>query len=541
MRRGRIIAGSGLAWLALAWAACASTNIAYIGGDPDLWNLAEIQTALADLAPSPIPDLNAFIAALHDYADSDRFAYGGTDAERLDRISAEPVPMINEVIVSNTFRLVQAGTNTLLEHFLHLTVETWFPFPADPANPEFQVAYSGALVCQVMPIAITNPLALQSSPPAIQHEGHDYKLSTFTFSHATPVNGPGQPVYPPPVIGVRVILEDSIQAQYLGTAVDRVWRGWPATCFQVIGPAPLLVVGGPSMPFGPPAGCSANDPRINWNPALSVHWSSAVATPGQPNVTLSGPSNSVGFMFAATNGIISVAELTNVLYDAAKPWTTVTLVDPDPDETWRIRNQLTVNERFPLVADAGPHGQVSPLQTNVLSGEDAAFLITPDLYYTLDSLWTNGGAAGADLGTGVHEFVWSSVLFTGAFHAVFAEVRAANFGTPYPWLAEHGFTTDMEAAELLTGSNGMPVWQSYVAGLDPHDPDAQFEIRSLAGEGLLFDTATGRLYAVDGESNLAEQAWAASLTNDMPGTGGPVQVPVEPSAGGVYRLRVREP
>ncbi|MBP7828983.1 MAG: hypothetical protein KA248_03605 [Kiritimatiellae bacterium] len=545
MRLGGKWKGRRLAALLLAMCPAAggsvSTNIAYIGGDPATWNIPAIQTALADLTPDPIPDLNAFIAALYDYADSDLLPYGGTDTERFDRISVEPVPMINEVIVSNTFRLFQETTNTLLEHTVHLTVETWFPFPADPANPSFQVVYSGVPACTVLPIAFSYPLALQSSPPDFQHSGHDYKLSAFAFSHTTPVNGPGQPVYPPALIGVRVMPEDSIQVQHLGTAVDRVSPWWPVQSFQVVGPAPMLMVGGPAIPLGQAAGCSVNDPRINWNPASSVHWSRAAATPSMPNGTLSGPPNAVGFMHAATSGIASVTELTNVLYSSEKPWTTVGLLDPDPDGSWRIRDQLTVNEAFPLVATAGPYGQVSPLQTNVPSGANAAFVITPDLYYTLASLWTNGGPAGVDLGTGMYEFVWSRVLFTGALHASFAEVRAPAFGTPYPWLAEHGYTTDLDAAELLTGSNGIPLWQSYVAGLNPHDPEAQFEVRSLAGEGLVFDTATGRLYSVEGESNLAAQAWAVSLTNGLPGTGGPVQIPADPASGGFYRLRVRAP
>lgn len=523
-----------------AVSASASTNIAYIGGDPAAWNIPAIQTALADVSPDPIPDLTAFIAALYDYADSDLLPYGGTDAERFERIGAEPVPMINEIIVSNAFRLVgPPGASNNLEHYVYVTVETWLPFPAGSASPEFQVVMSGTPFCTVLPISPDWPLALQSSPPPIQHAGHDYKLSTFVFSHLATVAG-----YPPSsLLGVRVILSNAVVIQQMGAAVDCVNPGWPVITFQVVGPAPPLIVDGPAVPLGQPVGASANDPRINWDSSSIGQWDRAAATPGQPNVTLSGPSNSVGFMYATTNtnGIVSVAELTNVLYSAAKPWTTVTLVAPDPDETWRIRNQLTVNERFPLVATAEPHGQVSPAGTNVLSGEAAAFVITPDLYYTLASLWTNGGPAGVDLGTGMYEFVWSEVLFTGALHASFAEVRAPAFGTPYPWLAEHGYTAEMDSAELLIGSNALPLWQSYVAGLDPHDPEARFEIRSLAGEGLVFDTATGRLYSVEGESNLAAQAWAVSLTNDLPGTGGPVQVPADPASGGLYRLRVRAP
>ena len=39
-------------------------------------------------------------------------------------------------------------------------------------------------------------------------------------------------------------------------------------------------------------------------------------------------------------------------------------------------------------------------------------------------------------------------------------------GTPIPWLINYGFTTNFAAAELIA-TNGMPVWQDYLAGLNP--------------------------------------------------------------------------
>jgi hypothetical protein len=57
--------------------------------------------------------------------------------------------------------------------------------------------------------------------------------------------------------------------------------------------------------------------------------------------------------------------------------------------------------------------------------------------------------------------------------ALFAEIATTNHATPYWWLASNGYTQNFETAELLLGANKLPLWQSYVAGLSPNDPESQ--------------------------------------------------------------------
>lgn len=330
-----------------------NTNVAYIGGTPSNWNFTSIQTALADLSgepTDPIPDLTAFINALYDYADDSSYI---SRNPALNTFSSKAVPMINEVIVSNQFLLRLEGTNQVLDHFLYLTVETWYPFPNDPDNPRFQVTYApGVPQVTVLPITFP-PLTLVSAPPAVEHDDYDFKTSTFIYNHSAVVNGSGSPAYPPPNLGVRCVLNGILEVQYLGTAVDRVNPGWPVNAFQVVGPPPALVLGSPNpVRFGEPAASSVNDPRINWNPessATPLQWDRVMATPLAINAPrLSGPADEIGLMYARSlqhtgEGIQSVGEVGFLLYDTAKPWTTVRLLGPDPDGAARILDRLTVH------------------------------------------------------------------------------------------------------------------------------------------------------------------------------------------------------
>jgi hypothetical protein len=73
-------------------------------------------------------------------------------------------------------------------------------------------------------------------------------------------------------------------------------------------------------------------------------------------------------------------------------------------------------------------------------------------------------------------------------------------GTPIPWLTYYGFTTNFAAAELIA-TNGMPVWQDYIAGLNPTNSASQFSVWPLFLPGqtpqILFSTVLGRTYRLE--------------------------------------------
>jgi hypothetical protein len=92
-------------------------------------------------------------------------------------------------------------------------------------------------------------------------------------------------------------------------------------------------------------------------------------------------------------------------------------------------------------------------------------------------------------------------------HAEFREQVTTNHATPYWWLASLGHTSNFESAELLIGTNGIPLWQSYIAGLDPTDPESRFTVSLAPGPDantwiLQWNPVTNRLYTVLQSTNL---------------------------------------
>ena len=94
------------------------------------------------------------------------------------------------------------------------------------------------------------------------------------------------------------------------------------------------------------------------------------------------------------------------------------------------------------------------------------------------------------------------------------------YGTPIPWLRYYGFTTNYADAELIA-TNGLPVWQDYLAGLNPTNVNSQFTVSMPSTPGqppqIIFSTVATRTYRVETATSL--DSWAVLLDN-IPGTGG---------------------
>jgi hypothetical protein len=93
-------------------------------------------------------------------------------------------------------------------------------------------------------------------------------------------------------------------------------------------------------------------------------------------------------------------------------------------------------------------------------------------------------------------------------------------GTPIPWLIYYGFKTNFAAAELIT-TNGLPVWQDYLAGLNPTNANSRFTVSMAYAAGqapqITFSTVADRTYRVETATSL--DSWSVLLDN-IPGTGG---------------------
>ena len=88
---------------------------------------------------------------------------------------------------------------------------------------------------------------------------------------------------------------------------------------------------------------------------------------------------------------------------------------------------------------------------------------------------------------------------------MFTEQLTTNYPTPYWWLASWGYNNNFETAVTSKGANGLPLWQSYIAGLSPNDPNSQLRIslsRAANANVLNWSTVTGRVYTLWSSTNL---------------------------------------
>src|SRR6185436_3641197 len=70
-----------------------------------------------------------------------------------------------------------------------------------------------------------------------------------------------------------------------------------------------------------------------------------------------------------------------------------------------------------------------------------------------------------------------SFVFENVTNFVTLYPQPPPHGTPIPWLIAYGFTNNFDLAELSDpNTNGLAVWQEYIAGLNPLDPNSKFSV-----------------------------------------------------------------
>ncbi len=206
----------------------------------------------------------------------------------------------------------------------------------------------------------------------------------------------------------------------------------------------------------------------------------------------------------------------------------VTLVVSEPA---RSRLTLSVNEPG--------WGSVAPTNGLYATGSTVELLALPAEYFTFAG-WRGDVTAPENP---------LALVLDGdrAVEAVFAERLTTNRPTPLWWLAANGVADGFEEASLGTGANGLPRWQSYVAGLDPNDPASQLRLTGgLSPDGSAFvlrwNAVSNRVYSL--WSAVASPAELAPLpgAQRLPGTVGSYTNMVVPGASsGLFQLRVELP
>jgi len=169
--------------------------------------------------------------------------------------------------------------------------------------------------------------------------------------------------------------------------------------------------------------------------------------------------------------------------------------------------QLTVTANNPEWGSVSPSGGTYELGTQV------QVTATPASYYQF-AHWTNGASG---------ENATTTVLLSSntTVQAIFQETLTTNSPTPLWWLAANGFGSNPESAVNQRGANGMFVWQSYVAGLDPNNPSDQLKLalhHGTTGDVLSWNTVAGRVYSIRAGSDIAGEMTPLPGAEDLPAT-----------------------
>ncbi len=182
-------------------------------------------------------------------------------------------------------------------------------------------------------------------------------------------------------------------------------------------------------------------------------------------------------------------------------------------------------------------GGVMPSNSTYASGSTVQVLATPAAYYHF---------AGWEIGASGAEDPITIVLNNNTtLRAVFAETFTTNSPTPLWWLAANGYTNDFENAVTQVGANGMLLWQSYVAGLDPNNPADQLQLsleQNVAGDVLKWTAVSNRVYTIYSSPDISTGFSPVPDAMNLPATIQSFTNPPNPAAGArFYRIEVVKP
>jgi hypothetical protein len=188
----------------------------------------------------------------------------------------------------------------------------------------------------------------------------------------------------------------------------------------------------------------------------------------------------------------------------------------DVELTGLVESSLNSTVTLAVTVNNPDWGQVSPMSNSYPAGTAVTISATPEEYYSF-AQWTG------DLNSSENPL--NLILDTDTqLEVVFAEIVTTNHSVPYWWLAGQGVVSDFESSEEQVGSNGVPLWQSFVAGLDPDDPESKFLVTAeVSGDGgecvLYWDPVPGRVYTVlaspDSAGTFLPVPGAASLPDSV--------------------------
>ncbi len=270
---------------------------------------------------------------------------------------------------------------------------------------------------------------------------------------------------------------------------------------------------------------------LEWTAGVADGWLSLSATGG---VLLAG---------ASTGVTVSINEQANLLssggYTGVVEFANASTGNGSTNRCAYLTVHPPLTFELSVAVNNPAWGSVIPAGGVYAAGSPVELLATPANYFLFRE-WS-GDTSGTNNPTTV-------VLDTNrVVLATFGEILTTNWPTPHWWLAVYGFTNDFENAVTNVGANGLAMWQSYIAGLDPSNPDSRLLLQGrLGGHGedyvLEWTTVSGRVYTISSGTDL--MAGFAPMTNavDLPPAIRAVTNGLDGAPGiQFYRLEVRKP
>lgn len=270
---------------------------------------------------------------------------------------------------------------------------------------------------------------------------------------------------------------------------------------------------------------------LSWGAASPATWLTLMATNGQ---IAAGAGLTVTAIVNSAANALPAGSYSNVVY--------FTNLTSGLGSTQQLAS-LTVNPlptvTLSLSALPSGWGTVSPANGNYSQGTNLPLIATPETYFKF--LTWSGGVSGTN------NPMYVTLNSNLAAQALFGEVLTTNHPTPHWWLAQYGYTNDFETMVDDPGANGMALWQSYIAGLEPTNPASQLLLSASSqgdGSAIAFNwnTVTGRVYSIWAGSSLSGISAPLLGASNLPPSVNAFTNPIDPAQGEHYfRLEVQKP
>jgi hypothetical protein len=376
---------------------------------------------------------------------------------------------------------------------------------------------------------------------AVSFAGADSPTNNSTIVATYGIPAPGGEWGPSDNGTYFVTLQADEVADVLGNAAAEQILGSFSVAIPTNPPGMLMVESGSGLnatglvggPFTPGTALyeltNSGGQALSWSADAPATWLVLAPTNGQLGA---GASLTVTALVSAAANALPVGSYSNVIY-----FTNLTsgLGSTQQQVSLTVNPVPTVN--LSLSAFPTNWGTVSPTSGVYAQGTNLQLVATPVTYFKF-VMWS-GGVSGTN--NPLNVTLYSNLTA----QAQFDEVLTTNHPTPHWWLAQFGYTNDFETIVDGPGANGMALWQSCVAGLEPTNPASQLLLSASVLEdgstiALHWNTVTGRVYSIWAGPQVGGVFAPLAGASNLPPTVNVFTNPVDQVQGEhYYRLEVR--